>query len=70
MVLNADIYTRVSDLHAESKVPTIREFVDKVTNNFYAKAEKHKSVLINKLGKYTLDDVRRQVKHRLPRKQI
>jgi Reverse transcriptase (RNA-dependent DNA polymerase) len=70
MALNADIYTRVSDLHTESNVPTIREFVDKLTNNFYAKAENHKSVLINKLGKYALDDVRRKVKHRLPRKQI
>lgn len=67
MALNSPFYTRTVDLHTESKIPTIREFVDKLTKKFYEKADAHHNSLINNLGKYSLDDVNNRVKHRLPK---
>lgn len=67
MALNAEFRTKVSQLHTESKVPTIREFVDKITERFYKKTTDHPNKLISNLGLYTLEDVRGSVKHRLPK---
>jgi Reverse transcriptase (RNA-dependent DNA polymerase) len=67
MALNADIYTKIDDLHQEAGVPMMREFVDKLTKAFYDKAGNHQSELINTLGIYTRADVRFGIKHRLPK---
>lgn len=67
MVLSASYDTRTTKLHLDSGIPTIREFVDKLTHEFYIRCNSHASELINKLGTYTLDEVGR-VKHRLPLK--
>lgn len=68
LVLNSDRYTRITKLHSDSGIPTIRDFVDKLNRAFYERATSHTNRLINSLGKYTLDDVGRRVKHRLPLK--
>lgn len=57
MALNAEFRTSVSKMHTESRVPTIREFVDKITDRFYRKSSLHSNELISSLGRYTLDDV-------------
>ena len=44
MVLSAPFDTRIADLHRETKIPTVREFVDKITENFYRKAEYHTNI--------------------------
>jgi hypothetical protein len=67
MVLSAPFYTRTHDLHHETNVPTIREFVDKITENFYRKAKYHSNKLISNLGKYTTEPLPFRVKHRMPR---
>lgn len=68
MALNAPYYTRTDDLHIDSGIPTMRDFVDKQAKNFYDKTISHSNALINQLGTYKLDDVRGRVKHRLPKK--
>lgn len=67
MILNADFYERNVDLHERAGIPFIRDFIDKLTNNFYEKAATHSNDLIASLGNYILDDEGRRVKHRLPR---
>jgi endonuclease/exonuclease/phosphatase family metal-dependent hydrolase len=67
MILNADFYDRNVDLHDRARIPTIRNFIDKLTKNFYERSFHHENDLISNLGKYTIDDVRLRVKHRLPR---
>lgn len=67
MALNAEFDTRITTLHTESKVPTIREFVDKLSDQFYKSSTTHSNKLISNLGLYTLEDVGGRAKHRLPR---
>lgn len=67
MALNADWFTRTSDLHKMAKVPTIREYVNKITDNFYLKAKSHTNQLVSSLGLYKRESFAFGVKHRLPR---
>lgn len=64
--LNSHFHTRITDLHSESNVPTIREYIDKLTSNFYKKSSNSKNKLIRKLGAYSHDATLIRVKHRLP----
>lgn len=67
MALNAEWYTRTVDLHAEARIPFIRDFIDKLTLNFYERAKHHDNNLIKNLGKYTKDSIGFRVKHKLPK---
>jgi hypothetical protein len=67
MILSAQYDTRISDLHQETNVPTIREFVDKITENFYRKCSIHENNLINTLGDYNAESLAFRVKHPMPR---
>jgi hypothetical protein len=66
MVLNAPYFTRITDLHSETNMPTIREFVDKITEKFYFKIRNHPNDLVNCLGNYTAESLPFRVKHRMP----
>lgn len=66
LALNAEWCTPLVELHLRSKVPTLREYVDKITNNFYSKASCHDNPLINSLGNYSKDNLGFVLKHRLP----
>jgi endonuclease/exonuclease/phosphatase family metal-dependent hydrolase len=68
LALNAEWSTPIIELHKEANVPTIREFIDKLTANFYDKAKVHDNSLINSLGNYTKDNLGFRLKHRLPLK--
>ena len=67
MALSKPYSTRVSKLHSEAKIPTIREFVDKNSNKFYECTKKHENPLISPLGCYTAGSVPFKIKHKLPR---
>ena len=67
MILSAPYDTRISELHNETKIPSIREFVDKITKIFYDKMELHENVLVNSLGRYINEPFTFRVKHRMPR---
>jgi endonuclease/exonuclease/phosphatase family metal-dependent hydrolase len=69
MAINAPWYTRNDDLHSEANIPTIREYTDKISCNFYHRAACHENELINSLGNYNKDNIGFRLKHRLP-KQI
>jgi endonuclease/exonuclease/phosphatase family metal-dependent hydrolase len=68
LALNADLFDTNIDIHKQAGIPFIREYVDKLTKQFYERANNHDNNLINELGRYTLDDVGGRVKHRLPLK--
>jgi hypothetical protein len=68
MVLSAPYYTRTSDLHLETNIPTIREFADKITDKFYDKIRHHPNHLANCLGDYNAQSLPFRVKHPMPRK--
>lgn len=46
-------YTKNEYIHEESNIPTIREYANKLSQNFYDSASSHSSLLINKLGDYS-----------------
>ena len=70
MALNKDFYTKINDLHAEAKIPKIRELVDKLTKDFYLSNMNHDNPLIKNLGTYNHSTVDFPVKHRLSKKII
>ena len=37
-VLNAPYITRIAELHEKSNIPYMTEYIDKLTNSFYDKA--------------------------------
>jgi Reverse transcriptase (RNA-dependent DNA polymerase)/Endonuclease-reverse transcriptase len=67
MILSAPFFTRTSFLHEELKIPMIRDFVDKITKNFYDRSKQHENTLISTLGDYKLDNLPFRLKHRLPK---
>jgi hypothetical protein len=67
MVLNAPHRTRVSLLHKKSNIPTIKEFVAKLTESFYRQSAKSQNKLVKRLGEYTTRLPSSRLKHKLPR---
>ena len=67
MALSKPYATRISKLHKEAKIPTIREFVDKNTKKFYETTKSHDNPLVVTLGNYTAGSVPFRVKHKLPK---
>lgn len=63
MALNMPRYTRISELHEIAEVPTISEFIEKLTDSFYTRSRNVANDFVNSLGTYNLV---RRVKHRLP----
>jgi hypothetical protein len=66
MVRNAPYRTRISTLHQKSKIPTIKSFVEKLTESFYKNSAKSTNKLVSRLGEYS-PSVLQRPKHRLPR---
>lgn len=68
LVTNAEWHTRTEDLHTTTNIPTVRDFVDQLTNTFYESASTHSNELIKNLGTYSKDNMGiRRLKHRLPK---
>lgn len=68
MVLSASYYTRITDLQRETKMPTISNYVQKISVNFYKKASYHSNILIKRVGDYSEDSLPFRVKHRMPKR--
>ena len=69
MVLNAPYRTKISILHKLCNLPTISEFIDKLSENFYHQTSKSTNNLIKELGSYSYDSLPFRVKHKLPKKK-
>jgi Reverse transcriptase (RNA-dependent DNA polymerase) len=67
IVLNARFRTRISLLHAKTGIPTIKSFVDKLTESFYKKSSCSENELVSRLGDYSRQSNLTRPKHRLPR---
>lgn len=68
MATNAPWFTRNDDMHDETNIPFIRDFIDKLTESFYDRANSHDNHLIKTLGAYSKNSIGFRVKHRLPKK--
>lgn len=66
MVLSAPYWTRIDDMHNRLNIPTINNYVGKLTRTFYETAERSDNKLVARLGDYSTRTTTR-VKHRLPR---
>lgn len=68
MVLSAPYDTRITKLHDEADTPTVKEFINKLTDKFYLSCECSSNPLIRDLGGYA-SDPSFKYKHKMPRKQ-
>jgi hypothetical protein len=67
MVLSARFRTRIHILHKKTNIPPIKDFISKLTENFYSKSASSTNGLISRLGDYSLRTLPPRLKHKLPR---
>jgi 23S rRNA maturation mini-RNase III len=67
MVLSAPYKTRISSLHQKANIPTVKEFIAKLTENFYKQSTSSENKLVKRLGEYTSRSHFSRLKHKLPR---
>ena len=67
MALNQPYFTRVTELHEESRTPTIEFFINKNAKEFYETTASHDNPFIKPLGDYSPETLPFRIKHRLPR---
>ncbi|CAG9804526.1 unnamed protein product [Chironomus riparius] len=62
-----DDFKSNKDIHDSANIPLIKDYIDKITNNFYSKSNSHSNHLIANLGNYDADSLPFVAKHRLPK---
>ena len=67
MILDSPLYTTNLEIHSLAKIPTIREFISKLTDNFYSRVTNHENPYVSNLGNYDYNNLPFRVKHRLPK---
>jgi hypothetical protein len=67
MALSARYCTRIHLLHERSNIPLIREYISKLTENFYKKSATSVNSLVSRLGEYSHRTPFPRLKHKLPR---
>jgi hypothetical protein len=70
MVLNAPFRTRIKTLHKKANLPTINEFITKLTERFYVRASGSTNRLVRRLGDYSQRTLPHRLKHKLPRPSL
>jgi hypothetical protein len=65
--VNWDDFLSNQELHSRAKIPSITDFFNKLTVNFYRKIQNHENSLINNLGRYDYSQLEFRLKHKLPR---
>jgi hypothetical protein len=70
MVLNAPFRTRIQTLHKKANIPTISEFITKLTEKFYVRASGSTNRLVKRLGDYSQRTLPQRLKHKLPRPSL
>jgi hypothetical protein len=70
MVLNAPFRTRIQTLHKKANIPTIHEFITKLTDKFYTRASGSTNRLVKRLGDYSQRTLPQRLKHKLPRPSL
>jgi hypothetical protein len=67
MALNARYRTRITKLHKKANVPTMNEFITKLSESFYKRCSYSENNLIKRLGVTKLD-TSKKIKHRFPQR--
>jgi Reverse transcriptase (RNA-dependent DNA polymerase) len=67
MVLNVPYRTRISYLHTRANIPTVKNYITKLTEGFYKQSAKSKNNLVKRLGEYSTRLPSSRLKHKLPR---
>jgi hypothetical protein len=70
MVLNAPYRTRIASIHKKANMPTISEFITKLTEKFYVRASGSTNRLVKRLGDYSQRTLPQRLKHKLPRQSL
>jgi hypothetical protein len=66
MALSAPYKKKISSLHKNANIPTVKEFVAKLTKNFYKHSARSENKLVKRLGEYTSRSHFSRLKHKLP----
>ena len=69
MILNVNWTDFISTekIHDSCSIPTIYDFIARLTSNFYAKVSHHPNDLFSSLGNYDYDSLSFRAKHKLPK---
>jgi hypothetical protein len=70
MALNAPYCTLIEKLHIKASIPTISQFVEKLTEKFYLRSSTSENRLVSRLGKYDNSTFNFRIKHKLPKKGL
>jgi hypothetical protein len=70
MVLSAPFRTRINLLHKRTNIPTVKNFITKLTENFYRQSAKSDNGLVKGLGEYSSRLNFSRLKHKLPRPSL
>lgn len=66
--INWDSFMSNKQIHERARIPTLDEFMCKLTSNFYKRCDDHENPLISKLGQYEKQSLEFHMKHRLPKR--
>lgn len=64
IITNAPMYTRLSKIHEDLDVETVKEYTTKLTKNFYEKCKNSKYQTISNIGSY---DYQGTNKYKMPK---
>ena len=70
MVLSAPYSTRIAELHEQLEIPSIHDFIAKLTDRFYNQSVNSVNIFISNLNDYSGNVINFRIKHRLPKKII
>ena len=70
MVLSAPYRTQSHLLHKRTNIPTIKDFIAKLTKSFYRNSARSENELVKRLGEYSSRSPFPRLKHKLPRPSL
>lgn len=62
-----DDFISNDEVFKRAKIPTLKKFCDKLTENFYNRCQDNKNSLVSNIGKYDMSSLEFRLKHRLPK---
>lgn len=68
MILSVPIYTRITDLHEQTRIPLISDYMEKLTKQFYDRSRTNDNDLVNQLGDYSRNSLEFRIRHKLPKR--
>jgi hypothetical protein len=66
-IYNTPFYTNLTKLHSNNNIPTLVEYIHKLTDKYYSKTDHNHNLLIKNLGNYSSANLPFKYKHKLPK---